>query len=279
MTMLKRNASMCTAMIVLAVAASLGLLNLSARGDDGMVAPPSTPESIEAGKVLFFEYCSGCHGRRADGRGPQSMNLVPRPQNLRNGPFVQYLTDARMFASISGGVRGTAMPPFEMTLAPEKRYQVMHYIRSLTADDTLTVTNAPAHQPVAHDARNPVAATPEALAVGKRVFLNYCANCHGQKADGKGVLAPNLIPMPRNLVAVVSWGEKPFIDYLADSRVYESITNGVPGTSMAPWISVLNDEERWKLVLFLRDQAASELKRTEHPDEATGKTGDEQVQH
>jgi mono/diheme cytochrome c family protein len=232
-------------------------------GADDVTAPPSTPESVAAGKAVFFEYCSGCHGRRADGRGPQSLNLVPKPQNLRNAQFVKYLSDSRLYASISGGVRGTAMPAFELTLRPEKRWQVIHYIRSLTADDPIKLPNALAYEAVKSDAVNPFPAAPERIAAGRKLFLSYCQNCHGPKADGKGVIATNLTPMPRNLVTVSSWGEKPFIDYMPDSRLYESITNGVPGTSMAPWIKVLSDEERWSVLAYLRDRAREERAASE----------------
>jgi len=233
------------------------------RGQESPKAPPGTPESIAAGKAVFFEYCSGCHGRRADGRGPQSLNLIPRPQNLRNAQFVKYLSIDRMYASISGGVRGTAMPAFEMILRPEKRWSVIHYIRSLTADDPINLPNGLDRQMVSADAKDPVPATPQSIARGKTLFLNYCASCHGARGDGKGVISPNLMPMPRNLVVVASWGEKPFIDYLPDSRLYESLTNGVPGTSMAPWIKVFNDEDRWNMINFLRDRAREERSKAD----------------
>lgn len=228
-------------------------------GSDGIpTAPPSTPETIKAGEVVFFEYCAGCHGRRADGRGPESINLDPKPQNLRNAQFVKSLTNDRLYTSLSGGVRGTAMPAFEMVLTPEKRWHVIHYLRSLTADDQITLANSLSHQTVAPSATNPLAANEQNAAAGKKNFLNYCASCHGQKADGKGVISPNLVPAPRNLVAITSWGEKPFIEYLSDARVYDSITNGVPGTSMQPWIGVLTDEERWQTITYLRMEAEKE---------------------
>lgn len=222
--------------------------------------PPSTPESVKAGESIFFEYCSGCHGRRADGRGPQSLNLDPKPQNLRNAQFVKYLTDDRLFTSVSGGVRGTAMPAFEMTLSPARRWNVIHYLRSLTADDQVSIPNGIAYQKVDPDAKNPLAVNDETAGAGRKSFFNYCASCHGQKADGKGAVAANLVPAPRNLIAITSWGEKPFIDYLSDARVYDSITNGVPGTSMQPWIGVLRDEERWQAVCYLRSEAARETR-------------------
>jgi len=242
-------------------AAALALAGpLLLAGDTGAhVAPPSTPASVRAGEVVFFEYCSGCHGRRADGRGPESLNLDPRPQNLRNAQFVKHLPDDRMFTSISGGVRGTAMPAWELEMSAEKRWSVIHYIRSLTADDTISLPNGIAHQSVDPAVKNPLPVDEASAAAGKKVFLRYCASCHGRKADGKGALAPNLVPAPRNLVAITSWGERPFISYLADGRVYDSITNGVPGTSMQPWIGVLTDTERWQAICFLRHEGDREL--------------------
>jgi mono/diheme cytochrome c family protein len=239
--------------VIVALAAALGLV---IGQEQQLTNPkPSTPESIAAGKAAFFEYCSGCHGRRADGRGLQSLNLNPKPQNLRNAQFVKYLTDDRLFTSISGGVRGTAMPAFELMLASEKRWDAINYIRSLTADDTLKFANSTGHQAVAVEIKNPVTVTEAAIADGKNVFMNYCASCHGAKADGKGKSAASLVPAPRNLIVVTSWGEKPFIDYLSDARLYDSITNGVPGTSMLPWIGPLNDEQRWNAILYLRTEA------------------------
>jgi len=260
MTRLHRVRHLVAVQGILAAALALAGPLLTAGDGGAPAAPPSTPESVRAGETVFFEYCAGCHGRRADGRGPESLNLDPRPQNLRNAQFVRHLTDERLYTSISGGVRGTAMPAWELELAAAKRWNVIHYIRSLTADDTITVPNGIAYQRVDPAAKNPLPADEANAAAGKRIFLNYCASCHGGKADGKGALAPNLVPAPRNLVAVTSWGERPFISYLADARVYDSITNGVPGTSMQPWIGVLTDAERWQAICFLRHEGDRELK-------------------
>jgi mono/diheme cytochrome c family protein len=212
-------------------------------------------ESIKRGETVFFEYCSGCHGRRADGRGPQALNLVPKPQNLRNAAFTRSLSDERLFSSISGGVRGTSMPAFEMLYSAERRWDVINYVRSLTDDYPLRVPNATLAEKVPAEYANPVPISEKSVARGQKLFLKYCASCHGSKADGKGLVAPSLTPKPRNLVVITSWGESPFINYLADSRVYASITNGVAGTSMSAWIEVTNAEERWNIINYLREEA------------------------
>ena len=42
--------------------------------------------------------------------------------------------------------------------------------------------------------RSPVAATPEVLARGAERFRIYCAPCHDQRGDGKGILAAQGLP-------------------------------------------------------------------------------------
>ena len=42
-------------------------------------------ESVDARRSrLFVQRCAGCHGRKADGKGPNSLDILPRPRNLRN---------------------------------------------------------------------------------------------------------------------------------------------------------------------------------------------------
>ena len=41
-----------------------------------------------AARQTFLRRCAGCHGRKADGKGPNSLDILPRPRNLRNTAFV-----------------------------------------------------------------------------------------------------------------------------------------------------------------------------------------------
>jgi mono/diheme cytochrome c family protein len=69
-----------------------------------------TAESAARGEATFVQRCAGCHGRKADGKGPNSLDILPRPRNLRNAAFVNSVSDRRLFESILYGVQGTAMP-------------------------------------------------------------------------------------------------------------------------------------------------------------------------
>ncbi len=100
--------------------------------------PTSNPvafsaESATRGEAIYLDRCWGCHGKKADGHGPNAADIVPRPRNLRNGPFVRSVTYARLHESIKYGVQGTAMPAagFDFALSDEQIGHLINYIYSL----------------------------------------------------------------------------------------------------------------------------------------------------
>jgi sulfur oxidation c-type cytochrome SoxX len=93
---------------------------------------PSTPQSIAEGEQLFLVRCIGCHGRKADGKGPNSLDISPRPRNLRNSFFVNTVSDQRLFNSILYGIQGTAMPDWvDYDLDQNDVGNIINFIRSL----------------------------------------------------------------------------------------------------------------------------------------------------
>ena len=92
----------------------------------------STRESIAAGEQIFVLRCAGCHGRKADGKGPNSLDISPKPRNLRNSFFVNSVADQRLFDSILYGVQGTAMPSWiDYGLSQNDVGNIVNFIRSL----------------------------------------------------------------------------------------------------------------------------------------------------
>ena len=88
-----------------------------------------TPESAERGRVIFEARCYGCHGRFADGRGPNASEMLPRPRNLKNHAFMSQLDDVRLFESITYGIVGTGMPPWDY-LPEASRWDLVNFVRS-----------------------------------------------------------------------------------------------------------------------------------------------------
>jgi len=89
-------------------------------------------ESVARGEGIYLQRCTGCHGRKADGKGANSLDILPRPRNLLNSEFVNQTSDRRMFEAILYGVQGTAMPPWiDYGLTKEDVGDLVNYIRSL----------------------------------------------------------------------------------------------------------------------------------------------------
>lgn len=99
--------------------------------------PESNPvamsaDSIKRGEATFALRCGGCHGRKADGKGPNSLDILPRPRNLRNSDFVKSVSDRRLFESILYGVQGSAMPPWiDYGLTNNDAGDLVNFIRSI----------------------------------------------------------------------------------------------------------------------------------------------------
>jgi mono/diheme cytochrome c family protein len=96
----------------------------------------------------------------------------------------------------------------------------------------------------------PTAAT---LARGKDLYDVNCAHCHGDKGDGAGYGAPFLVPAPRDFVAAqykfrtTASGQLP-----TDEDIFRTISRGATGTGMPPWQYMLDDNDRWALVDYVK---------------------------
>ena len=93
---------------------------------------PMSVDSVNRGEAIFQQRCTGCHGKKADGRGPNSLDISPRTRNLRNTAFIQRVSDRRLFESIEYGVEGTAMPSWmDYGLSQNDVGDIVNDIRSL----------------------------------------------------------------------------------------------------------------------------------------------------
>jgi len=78
---------------------------------------------------------------------------------------------------------------------------------------------------------------------GSDLFLQHCALCHGERADGRGVRR-NLSSQPADFTDPV-WRHS-----TSPRRVYHAIREGVPGTAMASW-KIFSEEETWDLTAYV----------------------------
>ena len=87
--------------------------------------------SISRGETLFKLNCVMCHGETAEGNGPVSALLANKPANLTLD-VTQSKSDGSLFLTLTNGVTDR-MPPMVENLTVRDRWDVVNYIRTLSA--------------------------------------------------------------------------------------------------------------------------------------------------
>jgi len=193
---------------------------MHATGVESEVFPPQSP-SFERGRMLFVENCSSCHGEGGDGRGENAAKLSPPPANFTDPLFMDGETPYDFFHVITLGKRTSAMPAWGDVLSLQERWDLVSYLWTL----------APGR------AR---------LAEGQGLYLAQCAGCHGAGGDGRGPWASSLLTPVRDLTQLAITTRRSNLELVA------VVAEGVAATAMPPFERSMDDEERRKVVSFLR---------------------------
>jgi len=103
---------------------------------------------------------------------------------------------------------------------------------------------------------NPYAEQPDAIAAGGRLFENYCAQCHGADALGRGK-RPSL--------------RTPDVQNATDGEIFWILKNGYRYRGMPSWNS-LPEASRWQLVTYVKSLGVNHEDQTAK-DSGREKTG------
>lgn len=105
------------------------------------------------------------------------------------------------------------------------------------------------------------------LARGSQIYQSQCASCHGESGRGDGPAGLQLSPAP------IDFTDQDRADQRSAMSLYEAISQGVDGTSMAGYAEQLSLEDRWALAYFVGSlayqQEASSGASQWHDDAAT----------
>ncbi len=96
------------------------------------------------------------------------------------------------------------------------------------------------------DAKNPITTTPAALASGREAFGHYCVVCHG--LDGQATGVPFATRMSPPIPSLLSADVQSY----TDGQLKWIIDNGVAPSGMPASKGILNDDEIWSIVVYLR---------------------------
>src|SRR5437868_12863148 len=170
----------------------------------GPVPPKPDPAMIEAGKKIYFRKCVWCHGVDGGGDGPGADRLWPRPRNFNQGTFkIRHTASGELplfdptkpvagqndlFETVTHGLPGSAMPPWEGILTEEQRLQVLSFVTTqLVKDRKFTDTKSESQTVLQLADLKPIAASEESLKKGAELIVEKkCVECHGMEGRGDG---------------------------------------------------------------------------------------------
>ncbi|HXV68311.1 MAG TPA: c-type cytochrome [Nitrospira sp.] len=252
----------------------------------GDLAPEPSAEMIEAGKRVYFTKCVWCHGVDGAGDGPGADRLWPRPRNFNQGTFkIRHtasgelpLFDAKkpvpgqndLFETVTHGLPGSAMPPWEGILTEEQRLQVLSFVTTQLVKDRKFTDKESETQTILQLAElKPKPATDESKKRGSELIVEKkCIECHGIEGRGDGN-AFNLKDDWGFAIQPANWhkcwnfrGSRQ--DPYNVANIFRTFSTGVNGTPMPSFADNTTVDERWDIANFVnslceRDAAGNPL--------------------
>jgi len=209
------------------------------------------------GKSNYRRYCAGCHGDYGDSNGENSVWLDPKPRDFtiatfkcRSTPTGTLPTDEDLYDTIGRGITNSNMPIWN-ALGPQMRADLVAYIKIFSP----RWDKEKAGTPIPIPAEPPV--TIDSIAHGKALFAKLeCWKCHGPHGEGDGPSAATLTDSKDQPIRPYN-----FAQGKDDSRfkcggtnqdIYKIFMTGVDGTPMPSFADVIQPNDAWDLVHFLR---------------------------
>lgn len=213
------------------------------------------PGDADRGAAAYASHCASCHGEKGDGLGPAAPFLDPRPRDFTSRSFKYKTTagsvqplDSDLFASITVGLPGTAMPGWG-DLPAETRWDLVALVARFAArGEPRTPPSVDQVQPVPTETPDDAASRER----GKAAFAENCARCHGADAHGSRegtspMIDSRGVPLrARDLadLSAIRAGRDP-------ADLYRRLAIGIPGTPM-PSFAQVEPGALWDMVHFVR---------------------------
>lgn len=214
-----------------------------------------------AGRSVFEEKCSQCHGRLGKGDGEWAAGWTSnRPRNFRTGifkfrstPMGKLPADADLRRTISNGISGTAMPAFGNHLRDSDYEAVIVFLKYLSKrwqdpENAAPPVEVPAPPVWLRTMGEDLA--PQ-IASGKALFSVHCVSCHGEKGQGDGVAALALMDVWGFKISPADLTREHHKSGARHEDLYRTIAMGLDGTPMIGFQPVLSGEQIWQLVAYI----------------------------
>ena len=231
-------------------------------------------KAVKAGGELYYKNCIYCHGDLLDGTGHFAEVFNPRPINFQDVGTIAQLQEAFLFWRITTGGPGlpregtpwaSAMPVWHEMLKEDDVWNIITFLYDYTGHEPRTWELAkkedkPEEKPaLAKDARLDEAAV-------DAIYAKRCSHCHGEEGDGAGPAAEFLYPKPRDFTLGSFKYKTTHADdeFPIDDDLRKTIMEGLPGTSMPAWKSLLSPAEVDGLILKIKKFGEWDEEEIEH---------------
>jgi mono/diheme cytochrome c family protein len=205
----------------------------------------------------YRRYCAGCHGDLGDGNGENAVWLDPKPRDFtqaifkcRSTPTGTLPTDQDLYDTIARGLTNSNMPTWN-TFTKDQRADIVAYIKTFSP----RWEKEKAGEPIKISQEPPV--TIESIAHGKALYTKLeCWKCHGPEGKGDGPSASTLTDSkdqpirPYNFAA--GKNDSRFKCGSTNQDLYRIFITGLDGTPMPSFADVIQPNDAWDLVHFLR---------------------------
>lgn len=211
----------------------------------------------EDAKMDYRRYCAGCHGDLGDGQGENTPWLDPKPRNFtlatfkcRSTPTGTLPTDEDLFNTIGRGLTNSNMPIWN-TFTKQQRADLVAYIKTFSPRWEKEKAGDPIKIPPEPEA------TIQSISHGKALFTKLeCWKCHGPQGKGDGPSAATLTDSQDNPIRPYNFAggkdDSRFKCGSTNADIYKIFITGVDGTPMPSFADVIQPNDAWDLVHFLR---------------------------
>lgn len=211
-------------------------------------------EVVAEGADLYFKNCVFCHGDLLDGTGVFAGAFTPRPINFQDVGTIAQLQEAFLFWRITKGgpglpVEGTpwvsAMPVWEDMLKEDEVWKLISFLYDYTGYEPRSWELAENTGEPTVVAEKPARGAALDEAAVDAIYLKRCAQCHGVEGDGLGVAAERMYPAPRDFTLGLFKYKTTDADseFPTDADLRVTIRDGLSGTAMPGWKTMLSDAE------------------------------------
>jgi len=88
---------------------------------------------------------------------------------------------------------------------------------------------------------------------GKAIYVKRCLGCHGPTGAGDGPAAERFKPRPRDFTrGLFKYKTTPIGSLPTDDDLFRVVSNGLPGTGMPSWSSLLNEQQIRQVIRYVK---------------------------